>query len=206
MAEKTGTKQADELYYGLLSDGQAKPEDVLAYFQRHMAVPKGKRNDFGGFNYRSLGDINDALKPLCAEQGCSVTYDDQIQGVGDRVYVMATCRLTTPYGAIETHGWAREALKKTKSDEPQLTGMASTYARKYAAAGLFMLDTETDPDQLPPPEPEPEWPDGEFYARCRSCGQVYGPFTRYTAPVTSCSTCNVSDWEPMPGWRPEGQA
>lgn len=194
--------QADDSYRQLLSDGTATPEDVLAYIQRHIVVPKGKRNTFADFDYRSLGDIHDALDPLLVEQMCSVTYEEDLEAMGQYVYVVSTCTLHTPYGTVSAKSPARDAIQKKKSDAPQITGMAITYARKYAAGGLFRLDTERDPDSEPPEE-EPEYPEGEFYAQCRSCGQIYGPMNKHMALASYCGTCHIKDWKVMPeGWQP----
>lgn len=195
--------EADATYQKLLNDGAVKPEDVLAYIQRHVIVGKGNRNDFAGFNYRTLGDIHDALQPWLDEQMSCITYSEAIQECGGHVYVVSTCTLHTPYGDISATSPARDAIQKTKSDAAQITGMSVTYSRKYAAGGLFKLDTERDPDALPPEEEAPTYPEGQFYAQCSGCGQVYGPMDKHTAPVTYCGTCQTNDWQPMPaGWQP----
>lgn len=203
MAKKDGVAEADAMYQKLINDDAVKPEDVLAYIQRHVVVGKGNLNEFAGFNYRTLGDIHDALQPWLDEQMSCITYSEHLEAFGQLVYVVSTCTLHTPYGDISASSPARDAIQKKGSDAAQITGMAVTYSRKYAAGGLFKLDTEKDPDSQPPVESAPEYPEGQFYAQCAGCGTVYGPMDKYTAPVTFCQTCQTNDWEPMPqGWQP----
>lgn len=121
----------------------------LVYIQSNLKAPKNQRNNFGGYNYRSCEDIMEAVKPLLKEVNCSLTLSDEIVQVSDRIYVKATATLKTPSGEIyQNTAFAREALAKKGMDESQVTGAASSYARKYALNGLFCIDDTKDADAL----------------------------------------------------------
>ncbi len=120
----------------------------LQLIQSGLVVQKLQRNNFGKYNYRSLEDINQALKPLLKEHGLSVFWSDEIKAIGDRVYIKATCTITDGESSHSVDGWAREPMVKKGMDESQITGTASSYARKYAANGLFLIDDNSDPDSL----------------------------------------------------------
>ena len=122
----------------------------LQGIQSSLKAPKGQINKFGGYNYRSCEDILTALKPLLAEWGCSLTISDEMVelGVDSRVYVKAEANLldNDSDSFIYASGYAREASSKKGMDEAQITGSASSYARKYALNGLFTIDDTKDPD------------------------------------------------------------
>jgi len=121
----------------------------LVYIQSTLKAPKNQRNTFGGYNYRSCEDIMEAVKPLLKEMNCTLVVSDDIVQVGDRFYVKATAILKTPSGEeYKNSAFAREPLSKKGSDESQLTGAASSYARKYALNGLFCIDDTKDADAL----------------------------------------------------------
>ena len=121
----------------------------LVYIQSSLKAPKNQRNNFGGYNYRSCEDIMEAVKPLLKEVNCSLTLSDEIVQVADRIYVKATATLRTPSGeTYQNTAFAREALAKKGMDESQVTGAASSYARKYALNGLFCIDDTKDADAL----------------------------------------------------------
>jgi hypothetical protein len=110
-------------------------------------VPKDNKNEFGGFTYRNLEDIEDKVKPLLKEHELTLIFEDEIVAVGDRVYVKATAYLSDGNGEIKVSAYAREAASpKAKTDDAQLTGGTSSYARKYAASGLFLIDNTKDAD------------------------------------------------------------
>ena len=113
-----------------------------------LKAPKGQTNKFGGYRYRSAEDILTAVKPLLAEWGCTLGITDEIVEVGSRVYVKATAILADTDGdyTINVSGFAREAENKKGMDDAQITGSASSYARKYALNGLFAIDDTKDPD------------------------------------------------------------
>ena len=122
--------------------------EKLQGIQSSLKAPKGQTNKFGGYKYRSCEDILTALKPLLAEWGCSLTITDSIIEVSGRIYVKALATLldNDSDNAIPVAGFAREAETKKGMDEAQITGSASSYARKYALNGLFAIDDTKDPD------------------------------------------------------------
>lgn len=123
--------------------------EELMNIQSKLNVPKSLRNNFGGYNYRSAELILEAVKPLLKENECTLTIDDDIIQVGDRIYIKATVRLKNKSGEVETaSAYAREPLSKKGQDDSQITGAASSYARKYALNGLFCIDDTKDADAL----------------------------------------------------------
>ena len=122
----------------------------LQGIQTELKAPKGQTNKFGGYRYRSCEDILTALKPLLAQYTCTLAISDDMVEVGGRVYVMATATLASTScegdDAVSTSGFAREAETKKGMDDAQITGSASSYARKYALNGLFAIDDTKDPD------------------------------------------------------------
>ncbi|WP_312681962.1 ERF family protein [Lactococcus taiwanensis] len=118
----------------------------LLNVQRDLKAPKSQRNTFGNYNYRSAEDILEAVKPLLAEQGLLMTITDMIEQVGERYYIKAKIIVTDGEDSIEVTGYAREALNKKGMDDSQITGTASSYARKYAMNGLFLIDDTKDSD------------------------------------------------------------
>lgn len=118
----------------------------LIQIQNKLNVPKNRFNAFGKYKYRSCEDIVEAVKPFCYELGCTLTLSDDVIEVGGRVYVRASAQLLKGEEKITVYGWAREALTKKKMDEAQITGSASSYARKYALNGLFAIDDTKDAD------------------------------------------------------------
>ena len=119
---------------------------ILSEIQRALKAPKGQHNSFGNYSYRSCEDILEAVKPLLGD--LVLTLSDEIVVVGDRVYVKATATLigSTPDCSWQTRAYAREAQAKKGMDEAQITGSASSYARKYALNGLFCIDDTKDAD------------------------------------------------------------
>ena len=122
-------------------------EKLLAV-QNELKAPKDKRNDYGGFNYRSCEGILEAVKPLLQEQGLMLTIKDEVVNIGDRYYVRATVLLDdiSSNGEIAITALAREEEAKKGMDASQITGTASSYARKYALNGLFLIDDTKDAD------------------------------------------------------------
>jgi hypothetical protein len=121
---------------------------ALQAVQRELKAPKGQYNSFGKYKYRSCEDIVEAVKPLLNEQGLILTMSDEVVGVADRVYIKATCKVIDVANGdvIETSALARESLTKKGMDDSQITGTASSYARKYALNGLFAIDDTKDAD------------------------------------------------------------
>jgi len=122
-------------------------EKLLAV-QNELKAPKDKRNNFGGYNYRSCEGILEAVKPLLQEQGLMLTIKDEVVNIGDRYYVRATVLLDdiSSNGEIAITALAREEEAKKGMDASQITGTASSYARKYALNGLFLIDDTKDAD------------------------------------------------------------
>lgn len=122
--------------------------DKLANIQSGLIVPKGNYNDFGNYSYRSCEDILKALKPLCDTQKCVCYISNALESINDRVYVKATVTLKDLESGeeIKSVAHAREDATKKGADGSQITGASSSYARKYALAGLFCIDNEKDAD------------------------------------------------------------
>jgi len=120
----------------------------LMAVQRDLKAPKGQRNSFGKYNYRSAEDILEAVKPLLNANGLVLLLNDTVEQFGDRHYIKATARLIdiATGDSIENTAYAREPMAKKGMDEPQITGTCSSYARKYALNGLFAIDDTKDPD------------------------------------------------------------
>lgn len=118
--------------------------------QLGLKAPKGQRNDFGGFNYRSCEDILEALKPLLKETNAVLLMTDDIREIGGRYYVKATATFQDTEGedGVSVSAYARETEERPKMDAAQITGSASSYARKYALNGLFCIDDTKDPDAM----------------------------------------------------------
>ena len=118
----------------------------LAVIQKNLKAPKGQFNKFGKYNYRSCEDILEGLKLVL--DGLVVTVEDDVKIVGDRVYIKSTATLTDGESSITNSAFARESLTKKGMDDSQITGTASSYARKYALNGLFLIDDTKDADSM----------------------------------------------------------
>lgn len=119
----------------------------LRSIQTELNAPKTQYNAFGKYSYRSCEDILAAVKPLLAAYNCTLTLTDDIELIGDRFYVRATATLTNDTGdTASTTAYAREDEVKKGMDGAQITGAASSYARKYALNGLLCTDDVKDPD------------------------------------------------------------
>lgn len=119
----------------------------MSEIQKKLKAPKGQKNSFGGYMYRSCEDIVEAAKPILAEYGYHLNMSDDVVGVGARVYIKATCRVLEGEKVVaESTALAREAENKKGMDDSQITGTASSYARKYALNGLFAIDDTKDAD------------------------------------------------------------
>lgn len=120
--------------------------EALVSVQSKLKAPKGQYNSFGKYKYRSCEDILEAVKPLLAEVGCTLRISDEIMQVGERIYVKATAVFSNGDAQYAVTALAREAETKPGMDAAQITGAASSYARKYALNGLFCIDDTKDPD------------------------------------------------------------
>ena len=122
--------------------------EKLQGIQSSLKAPKGQTNKFGGYTYRSAEDILTAVKPLLTKYGVTLVISDDIVGVEGRIYVKATAVLAESESdySIQVQGFAREAESRKGMDDSQITGSASSYARKYALNGLFAIDDTKDAD------------------------------------------------------------
>lgn len=118
----------------------------LLEIQHRLKAPKGQYNSFGKYKYRSCEDILEAVKPILHEVGCTLTLSDEPVVIGDRYYIKATARLTGADTSEVVTAYAREDAEKKGMDGSQVTGTASSYARKYALNGLFCIDDTKDAD------------------------------------------------------------
>ncbi len=123
---------------------------ILQQIQAALKAPKNQRNNFGGYNYRSCEDILEALKPVLAAHNAAVILSDEVVLIGTRYYIKATATLKTEQETLSTTAYAREADTRKGMDESQITGSASSYARKYALNGLFGIDDTRDADTQDP--------------------------------------------------------
>lgn len=120
--------------------------EKLSDIQQKLKAPKGQFNEFGKYNYRSCEDILEAVKPLL--NGCQLTISDKMVQLGDRYYVEATALFTDGNEKVSVTAYAREQAEKKGMDASQITGSASSYARKYALNGLFLIDDTKDADTM----------------------------------------------------------
>lgn len=123
--------------------------EKLTAIQNELKAPKSQRNAFGGYNYRNCEDILEALKPLLAKYKSACYLSNTTEIVGDRYYVKATALFVdcdSENTVISASASAREEETKKGMDGSQITGSASSYARKYALAGLFACDDTKDAD------------------------------------------------------------
>jgi hypothetical protein len=120
----------------------------LLKIQGRLKAPKNLRNNFGKYNYRSAEGILEAVKPLLVEEGLILLLTDEIIQVGNRIYVKASAKIYEESGNIlaTVSALAREAEFQKGMSDSQITGSASSYARKYALNGLFLLDDTKDDD------------------------------------------------------------
>ena len=127
--------------------------EKLSNIQNELKAPKGQFNKFGGYKYRSCEDILEAVKPICKKYGAVLILSDTLVNIGERYYIQATASITSIEGrtdnleyCIENTAYAREEENKKGMDGSQITGTASSYARKYALNGLFNIDDTKDAD------------------------------------------------------------
>lgn len=120
----------------------------LCNIQQRLKAPKGQMNSFGGYKYRSCEDILEAVKPILKDYSYSIGISDDMVLVGDRIYVKATAYIMDKENHIiaTATAFAREAESRKGMDDSQVTGTASSYARKYALNGLLAIDDTKDAD------------------------------------------------------------
>ena len=123
--------------------------EKLSAVQQELKAPKDKKNTFGGYNYRSAEGILEAVKPVLKKYKAAVLLSDEITATGNRIYVKATAEFLDQESindSVHVTAYAREAEQKKGMDESQITGTASSYARKYALNGLLLIDDTKDAD------------------------------------------------------------
>ena len=122
-------------------------EKLLA-IQAELKAPKGQTNTFGKYKYRSCEDILESVKPLLKKYNATLVISDSLELIGDRYYIKATATFqdVETDGIIENTAYARESAEKKGMDDSQVTGATSSYARKYALNGLFLIDDTKDAD------------------------------------------------------------
>lgn len=118
----------------------------LIKIQAELKVPKSNYSDFGGYNFRNAEDILKAVKPHNLNHGLLLTLTDMPIFMDGRFYIKATATLTDGKDSLQVEAYAREADAKPKMDDSQVTGSASSYARKYALQGLYLIDDGIDAD------------------------------------------------------------
>ena len=126
--------------------------EKLASVQQKLKSPKSEYSKFGKYNYRTAEKVIEELKPLLEENKLLLTLSDSVEMVGDRIYVASTATLIDiedpEFPFIKITAFAREDAERPKYSESQLTGAASSYARKYALSGMFLLSEEKDSDEI----------------------------------------------------------
>lgn len=159
--------------------------EKLVKIQTELKAPKNLYNSFGKYSYRNVEGIQEALKPLLAKYGCAVTLNDEIVEIGGRIYVKATARICEypSEASLSVTAYAREADSKKGMDEAQITGATSSYARKYALNGLFLLDDTKDADTDEYHEQTQRTPAPKAPATliCEKCGVVIGSHGKASA-------------------------
>ena len=121
----------------------------LISIQTELKAPKSQYNSFGKYNYRNCEDILEAVKPLLKKYGVSLMLSDKLNVIGERYYVEALATLYNENDSVSATASAREEETKKGMDGSQITGSASSYARKYALNGLFCIDDTKDSDYKP---------------------------------------------------------
>jgi len=158
---------------------------TLLKIQNELKVPKGNFNSFGKYKYRSAEDILEAVKPILLNNDATVILSDEVVSVGNKIFVKATAYFYADKEKFEVNGYAETSEHKGMSSE-QTTGTASSYARKYALNGLFLIDeTEADADNeaVKPKEVKPEIDLLRLETRLKACttldelGKTYLSFT-----------------------------
>ena len=119
---------------------------ILSKIQADLKAPKGQFNNFGKYKYRNCEDIVEAVKPLLHKENVALLMSDEVVQIGSRIYVKATATILHGEASISVTAYAREAEDKKGMDDSQITGAASSYARKYALNGLFAIDDTKDAD------------------------------------------------------------
>lgn len=165
--------------------------EKLSAIQQELKAPKGQYNSFGKYKYRSCEDILEAVKPICAKHKTALVLLDDIREVSGRFYVVAQAQLhdCESDNAVTATAFAREPDEKKGMDDSQITGTASSYARKYALNGLFCIDDtkDADTDEYKQQEKKPSKEEMDAFNKqykrevekntCKDCGMPISPVT-----------------------------
>ena len=165
--------------------------EKLSAIQQELKAPKGQYNSFGKYKYRSCEDILEAVKPICAKHKTALVLLDDIREVSGRFYVVAQAQLhdCESDNAVTATAFAREPDEKKGMDDSQITGTASSYARKYALNGLFCIDDtkDADTDEYKQQEKKPSNEEMDAFNKqykrevekntCKDCGMPIYPVT-----------------------------
>lgn len=149
-ADKTFEEAAAALQAGITrTENGDSVQSALLTIQLGLKAPKDQVNSFAHFNYRTAGQILEKVKPFLAEVGCTLNVNEDIVLIGDRYYVHSTITLhhIASGEEVTTSAMAREGLTEKGKMDAQMTGSASTFAKKYALCNLFAIDDSSeDPD------------------------------------------------------------
>ena len=157
-----------------MNEPVGKIYNQLALVQGELKAPKGQFNDFGKYKYRSCEDIVEAVKPINKSHDILLTLSDTVKEVGGRVYIeaMATITSLADGSSISVTASAREAEKKKGMDDSQITGAASSYARKYALNGLYAIDDTKDANTMKPEKEEKKEPQRNWISEIKTASTI----------------------------------
>ena len=205
----------DDIYYDepveqVAAIDEAAPNDGAASFwrriiavQRKLKAPKNSWNAFGKYAYRNCEDILEGLKPLLEKYDLLMTMSDDVLFLEGRFYIKATVTVCDVLSG-QCHSvtaLAREPENRKGSDQSQVTGSCSSYARKYALSALWLIDDNKDPDEGQKQEQQPKQPpaQGPFVASCTTCGTSYQFQTaeQYQQFIANPGCCANPHWVVM---------
>lgn len=165
---------------------------TLLAIQTELKAPKSQYNSFGKYNYRNCEDILEAAKPLCNKYGAVLHLSDDLLLIGERYYVKATATLrlvSDPDSFLQATAYAREEAEKKGMDGSQVTGAASSYARKYALNGLLDIDDTKDSDTTNTGDSKP----AVLPFKCECCGKEITPYKdKAGRAITASKHANAS--------------
>ena len=163
----------------------------LGAVQTELKAPKGQYNSFGKYKYRSCEDILEAVKPLLNAKGCTLIVSDAMENIGDRYYIKATATIfdRETGESVSNSAYAREEDTKKGMDGSQITGTASSYARKYALNGLFLIDDTKDADTDEYKNAQQNSPKNDVISPlCPVCGKPVKGFKRESGEIVTGET------------------
>jgi hypothetical protein len=144
--------------------------EQLQKIQEELKAPKNQRNTFGNYNYRSCEDILEAVKPLLAIKNMALVINDEIILIGQNSYIKSTATLYSGEEKIDASAYAKEPTEQKGMSASQITGACSSYARKYALNGLFLIDDTKDADTMEnTAAPKNEYQESIYSITVKSC-------------------------------------